>query len=387
MRKAWGITGRAFLLFLAFLFIGSQFVNRSPRFPRAQTTAANSSSCCGQPVASGTSELDTFTLFAELWRVDGDFVSTIRIKNSLIIGPLTVTPVLYMADGTEYDLPPVDLATAGVAVVNVNDALSQVPASIAPHLSEYGSGALRYQYTSPGHVTGSVQILNVPKSLSYVYSFAPRRQGSKGRQVIDGLWWRRDAGVGGFVSLASVSDEPVSVTVQAVGSRGGRAPPESLQLSAHSTAMLDLDQLTEGLPETENQTGGLGVEYVAEPGALVVAGGLANEQEGYSENMPFCPHGTASTSPAAYAVASVGIMVSQPDPMMGFPSGTTFNPYAVVRNTRGGHLTLVPALNYMAGSQPLTRTLPPVQLASWEARQLDVAAMMKSAGWPASAAT
>ncbi len=72
--------------------------------------------------------------------------------------------------------------------------------------------------------------------------------------------------------------------------------------------------------------------------------------------------------------------VGQPDPMMGFASGTTFTPYAVVRNTTAGRVTLTPALNYMVGPGPVTRTLPPLQLDSWEARQLDLGAMMKSIG-------
>jgi hypothetical protein len=67
----------------------------------------------------------------------------------------------------------------------------------------------------------------------------------------------------------------------------------------------------------------------------------------------------ASANPVSYALASVGIMVGRPDPMMGFPADTTFSPYTVVRNTGAGPLSLTPALNYTAGSQPVTRTLPP----------------------------
>src|SRR5437867_3293262 len=56
----------------------------------------------------------THELYCGLWRVDGGFLSTIHIKNSLIVGPLDVTPVLYMADGAEYALPAVHLPISGV---------------------------------------------------------------------------------------------------------------------------------------------------------------------------------------------------------------------------------------------------------------------------------
>src|SRR5216684_2521379 len=51
----------------------------------------------------------TYTMYSGLWRTDGAFVSTAHIKNVLITAPLAVTPILYMADGTEYDLPALQL--------------------------------------------------------------------------------------------------------------------------------------------------------------------------------------------------------------------------------------------------------------------------------------
>ena len=61
-----------------------------------------------------------------LWRTDTSFNSTIQIKNRLVTEPVTVTPVLFMADGTEFDLPDVILPAAGVATVNVNSALANI---------------------------------------------------------------------------------------------------------------------------------------------------------------------------------------------------------------------------------------------------------------------
>src|SRR5437867_7822387 len=99
------------------------------------------------PSASTSVQGDiTHTLYCGLWRTDGGFVSTIRIKNSLVVAPLEVSPTLYMEDGTAYPLPPVNLAIAGVATVNVNQALSLAPPSIARHLSKYGSVGLVYRY-------------------------------------------------------------------------------------------------------------------------------------------------------------------------------------------------------------------------------------------------
>ncbi len=81
--------------------------------PRSATTATSSSSL----------ENQVQVLNAGLWRTDRGFNATIRVTNLLVVGPLEVVPVLYMADGTRYQLPPLKLPTSGESNVNVNDAL------------------------------------------------------------------------------------------------------------------------------------------------------------------------------------------------------------------------------------------------------------------------
>lgn len=167
-----------------------------------------------QPAAvSATDTVSTYTAFCGLWRVDEGFVSTIHVKNSLIIGPLEVTPVLYMADGTEYALAPVTIATAGVASVNVNQALSEAPPEMASHLSSFGSAALRYQNAWPAALTADMSILNVADSLIFTSAFNEYGEQAPAAQTLEGLWWKHDPDVGGFVSLANTTGGDLSLAV------------------------------------------------------------------------------------------------------------------------------------------------------------------------------
>src|SRR6266852_6106335 len=134
----------------------------------------------------------SYTLYTGLWRTDGGFVSTIRIKNVLVVAPMDVVPVLFMADGTPYMLSSVHVAVSGVATVNINDALAAAPSSIASHVSQFGSAALIYSYPSPGHVTAQVAAIDVSRSLSYTFPFA-EPMGDPMEQTLEGLWWRHDA--------------------------------------------------------------------------------------------------------------------------------------------------------------------------------------------------
>jgi len=153
---------RLSLLFVGLMGIVYFGILRSSRAHPADSPAQS---------AAASGPTSTYSLHCGLWRVDSGFVSKIHIKNVLIAKPLTVMPVLYMADGTSYELQPIQVPVAGTAQINVNDALSYAPPAIEPHLSEYGSAALFYQYKNPGHLLAFTEILNLQGSLIFTTAF------------------------------------------------------------------------------------------------------------------------------------------------------------------------------------------------------------------------
>ena len=83
-------------------------------------------------------------LSAGLWRVDRSFQSSIQINNRHILQHRMVIPVLYMADGTEYYLPAVDVAPNSLATVSINSAIQNAPPQVSSHLSLYGSASIHF---------------------------------------------------------------------------------------------------------------------------------------------------------------------------------------------------------------------------------------------------
>jgi hypothetical protein len=322
----------------------------------------------------------TSELHAGLWRVDGGFVSTIRIKNSLVVAPLEVTPILYMADGTAYTLAPVPLAVSGVATVNVNEALAAVPPEIAEHVSPYGSAALRYTYPTAGHVLGSIEVLDIPRSLIFSYSFSSHLQEEPGTQTLEGVWWRHEPEVGGFLSLANTTASTTAAMVEVIGSGGTTLAPHRVELAPNATVLLDLDALAAGLPGLENQAGGIRVQFEGRPGDVLVTGGLVEPSRGYSANLRLWPRSHHASEPAKNTYAAVGLMVGAGDVGAGFPAGTIFSPYAVLRNTTSKRLAVRPEVSFMAGSQPVTRSLPPQQLLPFETRRLAIEQFLPKLG-------
>ncbi len=330
----------------------------------------------------------TYTLYSGFWRTDGSFVSTIRIKNVLVVAPMDVIPVLFMADGTPYMLRSVHIAVSGVATVSINDGLARTPSSIASHISQFGSAALIYTYPSPGHVTAQMVAIDASRSLSYTNPFvAPMNMaGHDSKQTVEGLWWKEDPGVTGFVTLCNTTDQQQTAALTAIHP-GNNANPQQVTLAPHSTQMLKLEDIPNQASSPDNRAGGIRVEYEGSQGAILVTGALANESEGYSANMPFWPRDMSSSSPAQITYASAGLMLGKPDPMMmpSFPKETTFSAYLSLRNTTEKPLDVALQLNYMSamgmqGSAPVSRNLPAQHLAPFEARRVDLQGPLNAAG-------
>ncbi|MGH9452943.1 MAG: Ig-like domain-containing protein [Terriglobia bacterium] len=297
-----------------------------------------------------------------------------------MVAPIQVTPVLYMADGTEYDLPSITLGTAGIATVNINHALAAAPPALAAHVSQYGSTALRYQYPWGGVVRAQMVVVNIPQSLVFTGPLNAVDDAAtstpQAPQGIETLWWRRDPGVTGFVSLANTTDAPIQARVQATGALGTPGDDITVQLGPHATQILDLDEITSGIPGLENQSGGLSAHYNGADGAVMMLAGLENVQEGYSATLPPYPEApapAATTAPILYGAA--GMMIGNADPMMGFPSGTRFTPYAVLRNLTAKAIDVHPEVFYMQGASPVAVPLPVQILKPNETRQLDLIGM------------
>ena len=348
---------------------------------------------------------------AGIWRVDHTFQSTIRIKNVVENAGLSVTPVLFMADGTEYDLQKLQLDPGGVALVSVNDALDSAPAPIRSHASEFGSFSLRYSWYWAGAILGQVENLDVRRSLVYVHSFVPVSTTPQIPQFqqVEGMWWKRDAGVGGFLALTNVSGSPLQAKISVDDALVQTAKRRTVSLAAHTTQMLNLADFLAGLPGGATE-GGVHVLYSGASDALIVVGGLENVKEGYSAKLPLSlprplsstgspmtasagattetvdsmSMGPASSSqpfgPAASTVAGVGIMVGTPDPMMMFPAGTQFIPYATVHNTTNKSLTLSPTVYYMQAGTAKSEALSALTLTAGETRQLPLGQMVSGAG-------
>src|SRR5579859_7459273 len=314
------------------------------------------------------------------WRVDHTFQSTLRIKNDLAASSLIVRPALFMADGAEYDLQEVEIPQSGEVNVNINDALKSAPSTIVPHVSLFGTAAVRLSHAWKP-VEASIENLDTPRSLIFDYHMTNSLGTSSGDHTFQGLWWKSFEQTGGFLALSNIGNDFLIPEYEVQGRSGEDLSSGSVKLAPHTTEVLDLKKLIPNVRDDETRAGGITIHYRGQDGALAIAGGLEQDEIGFSSVLPFLlAHKSKDEKPANVALASVGLMVGKPDPMQGFPEQLRFSPYATLRNNGDNPLSVVIAGNYMNGPNPRTLALGKQQLRPHETVQLKMNEMLATAG-------
>jgi hypothetical protein len=279
------------VVIFSFLFV---MVNRANASPNHQ--ASPDTRVVRAPGLRGHIPAKPQELRGGTWRTDHSFEATLRIRNVLVIGPLDVTPVLYLADGTEFVLPQVHFTPGEVKTISINNALSSAPPEIAAHISDYGSVALRFNWGWATAIQASVESLDASRSLVFDFGLDSPMEMPASLQELNGLWWKRDEGVEGFAFLTNVTSKPVHVAVHSSLPSGVEGASHEVMVLPNRTERVLLSELLDDgqSPHSKAKAGGLSIRYRGTPGAIFVAGGLENPDEGYSTLIPVYQHSAGS---------------------------------------------------------------------------------------------
>jgi hypothetical protein len=265
--------------------------------------------------------------------------------------------------------------------VDINQALADQ--GLAPYGTLSGYVELDYQWPWDA-LCATVVNVDVAHSVIFNYGMqlaSPTAQTTPptmeaSSQTLEGLWWKQEANVTGFVALTNPGSRAMNANLVTSDALGNPLSQNSVAVSPHGTKLVDLSSL----PQTAGATGGVRVVYIGSPNDLLVSGGLRDDASGYSANIGFAPPPTAAAQTSAVSYAAVGLMTGAADPMLSFPTGTVFTPYAVVRNISSQPVSFAPNLWWMAGGVAKNATLPQVFLAPYHALNMDVMSLLAQAG-------
>jgi hypothetical protein len=311
------------------------------------------------------------------WRTDNNFDPILRLKNVLLKQPLQVTPSLYFTDGTEYKLPSTTLEAAGVAQVNIRLVLQHAPANVRAHVSTYGMAGITYQWSWPA-VIASIQNTDEIASLTITNSLRAdvRRVHAAPEvgqaQVVHGTWWLPTANADGFLVLENPSLHEKQVDVMFSGHAGNSIATQTVTLPKHGSTMIQFSTAF-GDARGSEAAGGIEVHYTGPKHGVVTYAGILDETVGYSASPILAEDYLDSERPVHEVTLSApGLLLGKADPAMQFPTGTYFQPYAVLHNVSAHALQA--ALSMVSpgtGGTPQTRSLGTVSLAAGETSQFD----------------
>lgn len=330
------------------------------------------------------------SMIGGLWITDANFKSSIYLRSVVETDPITVTPILWLANGTKYTLPNVTLDPAGIAIIDINAGLQQQGISPWATLSGY----VELQYTWPWDpLCATIRDVDVTHSLIFTFGMRTTTPlnpkavspatAQPSTQTLEGMWWKEEKNVTGFVALTNTSSQPIQASVELGDQLANPIAQHNVTISPHGMKLVNLQELP-GLPLS---VGGIHISYTGPTDALIVNGGVEDESVGYSAGLAFSspllrpdqlpPHAklTQFTS-----FAELGLMTGASDPMMKFPAGTTFTPYSVVRNISDALLSLTPTIWWMQNGQAQSARLQPIQLLPSQSQALNVPAMLAQAG-------
>jgi len=315
------------------------------------------------------------------WMVDANFKSAIYIKNVVEVYAVTVTPILYLSNGTRYKLPDVKLDPAGTAIVDVNAALDSLGLASYATLSGY----VEIQYNFPWlPICAFIRNVDTAHSMIFLQGLqalptellaGASAQAAMKQQVLEGMWWKQESSVTGFVTLSNTSGRPIAATIETSNDSGKTFATHNVTVSANGTKIINMQELL----STQQAKGGIRVAYTGPQNALMVNGGLEDASVGYSANLHFLATQPAAKVTSASAV-ELGLMVGAADPMMSFPAGTNFTPYSLLRNTSNLPAVVTPTLWWMQGGMARSFALPAISLQPLQTRELDLISTLFAAG-------
>ncbi len=319
--------------------------------------------------------------------LDSTTKSTVYMRNSNELVPLTVTPVLYLSNGRRIALPQLVVEPGLTATISLGDALQAL--NIAPYAPLTGYVALEYT-SSYDPVCATVVSVDAVHSTVFTYGFRPTspvpmtqaallhkpppEDANTVRQV-QGVWWKHHQGVRGFVSLSNFSDADVQANLVTTGAAGKQIATYPVIIPAHNTQVVDLPELK--LPG--EASGGVDLTYTGAKDSLLVSGALEDAATGYSAEMTMHLHSAKASATKVSTFSELDLMTGAADPMMLFPARTVFTPYSVVRNVRADPAVLTPELFWMQAGAMHRKLLSAMTVAPGASTQLDIKSVMSQA--------
>jgi len=323
--------------------------------------------------------------FLSYWTAETGWSSELQLRNNAVGQDVTVTPVLRLPNGTETTLAPVTIKPQEVKAVDLDAAIAAAP---APQLvGTYGSVVLRYRSPSSGSLYAAMMIRKTGYPIAFHIDAMGESQDfqSGGRE---GVWWLPKTTTNDYLVLTNQGKSTIPLDLSLYDA-SGKERKQNVVLGPGEASRYSVRQLLQAAG-LAGSYGGLKISANARAGSLDTLHFLYEEAAGFSAILKmFDNDPRAKLEERDYARTSVWtirapmLALSNPDPALAFPLGTTLQPRLFLRNTTAKFMDATLRFNWRTASTTGKAQGPSLQLSPYETRSIDVAALQDGKTLPA----
>lgn len=306
--------------------------------------------------------------YATYWTVESGWHSQLELRNNLAKDELTVQPVLRTFEGTEIALPAVTIPPDEIRTIDIGAALSAAAPNVLNGPNAYGSVVLKYTAHSGLALYAAVMVHREGLPIAFHFD-AERINPAYAEGSWEGIWWLPNDTANSYVVLSNSSAEPLPVTVQ-VSDPSGKTNQQAIGLGPRQTRKVAVRELV-SRGQLTGSYGGIQISMLAKAGDLHAAQISYDETNGFSALMKLFDRDPRARSEHVVLRAPM-VALSNPDPVLNFPSATSLSSRVFVRNALQKELAAQMVLNWRSPSGTGTVTAPPLLLKPGETRQIDL---------------
>jgi hypothetical protein len=295
-----------------------------------------------------------------------------------------VTPFLRTPDGIETLLPAVTVRPQEVKTVDVGEAAPQVGKT-------YGSIVLRYRSAFSGALYASLMLQDMGHPVS-VHLDAIAADDTLQGLSREGIWWLPNDTTNDYLALTNQGSASLKLTLSIYDAQG-KESRQVLALGPRQTARYSVRQLVQSAG-FRGSYGGIKVVAEKHAGTLDTVHFLFDEPAAFSALLKMSDRDPAAkieqrdfARSGVWTLRAPMLALSQPDPVLAFPEGTTLHPQLLIRNTTASPVTATLRFNWRSPSAVGKAPGPSLRLAPFETRRVDIAALQdrdalpKQANW------
>jgi hypothetical protein len=312
------------------------------------------------------------------WTTETGWTSELQLRNNQVGLDLTVTPVLRTAYGAETRLAPVTIKPQEVKSIDLDAAVG----TAAPQLvGTYGSLALRYRSPGSRSFYASVMVRNIGHPFVFHIDATVETQDQAGSR--EGIWWLPKDTTSDYLILTNQGKITLPLDLSLYDANGKESKQQVL-LGPHETMRYSVRRLivAAGLSGSH---GGIKVSTTAHAGSLDTVHFLFDETAPFSAILKMFDHDPNAkleqrdfAKTAVWTLRAPMLALSNPDPALAFPPGTTLRPQLFIRNSTSKPVDAALRFNWRADSASGKAAGPTLRLNPYETRRIDVAALQNS---------